>query len=175
MKKIGVPRAYVAVVIIGVLAIPVSAKARLGETEDQCRQRYGSVVRSFPDSGLGKQLRYEKNGLGISCYFRKGKCEKIIYITKTNISLLPFSKAAELLTNNSQGAKWSKPYKKKSFDGSYNIGWSRSDGGWAQYSGSNADGFYEISIINPKYTPALVAEHKQIYKDMSQSGDISDF
>lgn len=84
----------------------VSATARIGETPDECRARYGEPVDNKPGSAI-----YVKNGIIICAEFHAGKTDLILYV-KEKTDILGASEAfsdveiSTLLKSNGGGEKW---------------------------------------------------------------------
>ena len=176
--KAGIVRVCCLFAAIGILAIPRTVQARLGETRDKCNERYGEAVRVEKLHGIRSnitEVRYEKNGIRVWCAFDDGRCVHIMFNVNKDLSLLPLEKAVDLIKLNAQDAKWSKMYKFQGVMDNTYIGWSRSDGGWATYTGDPTNGFFELNIYSPAWDNDDAAKHKKIYQDMSQSGDTSSF
>ena len=56
--------------LIGLFALAFTANARIGETREQCQQRYGQPVTNYPgDSALAGCDVYVKDGIAISAFF----------------------------------------------------------------------------------------------------------
>lgn len=70
------------------LFLPSDAMARIGESIQQCIERYGEVakVRGDPMNGNGGALVFEKGDLRITCVFPEwsDRCEMISYYRDSN-------------------------------------------------------------------------------------------
>jgi len=81
-----------------------TVNARLGETEKQSDERYGLPTAIAPTPGSDKTIRYEKDGIKISCEFVKDKCLRITY------EMTPWEKLREakfeLIMQSEGGSVW---------------------------------------------------------------------
>lgn len=83
-----------------------AALARIGESQDECRARYGEPVDSKPGSAI-----YVKNGLIICVEFHAGKADLLIFVKeKTDIlgtsEALSETEVSTLLKANGGGQEW---------------------------------------------------------------------
>lgn len=88
-----------------IATITATAHARLGETPDQCEQRYGKAVREIPGRGPIEYCRvYRKDGISISAVFIKGrttpKAGCILYTTHQGDST--YSRTRKLTSEEQQ-------------------------------------------------------------------------
>lgn len=60
---------------------PAGTHARLGETLEQCRNRYGDFTKELEKDGL-KSYIFEKDGTSVLCGFLGDKCQYIVYTFK---------------------------------------------------------------------------------------------
>lgn len=144
----------------------------LGATPAQCEERYGKHV---DVNQYGGAVRYGKNGFDLFCDFRNNVVVRISYQVKDRLSLLDLPKAAELVAKNSQGKKWSKPYRTTcplDISGS-RVEWAREDGGVAMYI--RGGDYVDLTVRNPASPNNQTAENKAVYIKMTQSGDTSSF
>lgn len=82
-----------------------SAYARIGETEEQCKSRYGMETGNTAGQKGNRGLSFEKGGIKISCEFFQNKCYQILfYVTGRE----PISKDSiqQFLVANSNNMKW---------------------------------------------------------------------
>jgi len=83
-----------------------AALARIGESPDECRARYGEPVDSKPGSAI-----YVKNGVIICAEFHAGKADLILYVKEKTDALgtsAAFSdtEILTLLKSNAGGQEW---------------------------------------------------------------------
>jgi hypothetical protein len=73
-------------IIIGVLSLLISkvAMGHLGETLEQCGERYGEPTLAMKDSVI-----YKKNGFQIGTFFVNGKVEGVTYKKETKDGFFP--------------------------------------------------------------------------------------
>lgn len=81
------------------------ARARLGETIEQCRTRYGESARSSFDNTLNGTAVYSKNDLTITIHFASGKADLIRY-SPGQVSTVDFDLAKYLLQLNGREKEW---------------------------------------------------------------------
>lgn len=140
-----------------VLAIlSVTAYARVGETTEQCRARYGE-----PISSSEKGTLYKKSGLLIVATFYEGKCDLIGYRKVEENSLGKAIKLTEneinlLLKSNSQ-SEW-----KKQNNLSMSSQWQTEDGTLF----ANYDIFENtLGVMSAEYLARQKAEREAKEKD----------
>ena len=94
-------------VLVLVLVQPVSsARARLGETPDQCNASYGKPVTSSKDDLKSTGVaRFEKNGFDIVTTYYKGKCVEILF-KKLNGQRIETEEVNALLKANKEQSSW---------------------------------------------------------------------
>ena len=92
------------VLIAAVAAVSVS-QARLGETIEECRVRYGEPKRVHVDETLSGLATYSKNDLTISVHFNKGKADLIRY-SPGQVSTVDLELARYLLQLNGRNKEW---------------------------------------------------------------------
>lgn len=91
------------------LALLIPASARLGETVEQCRTRYGKETLGEAEAnGSG---RFQKNGISISVDFRDGKAVEIFFSHEAKgltdiFTGLPDATIQGLLDANNGGSEW---------------------------------------------------------------------
>jgi hypothetical protein len=102
-----------------------AARARLGESEKQCENRYGTPTGTDVDPLLGdqKSVLYKKNGFVIRITFLNGRAGSIRF-EKEDRSAITQDQIRLLLQFNSNGAEWRQTLTEK--DGV--LGWDRQDG-----------------------------------------------
>ena len=137
--------------LLSLLLLP--AHARLGETEDQCVQRYGPVVNRTTSgiSGLDlPMLVFAKNGYKVVTIMLNDKvC--CLTILKADQTALSDNEIDLFLTANNANQKWTKQ------DGvSTNIVWFRDDGTQAQYDPSQ----HALIIVSKEYLDVKAAAQK---------------
>jgi hypothetical protein len=105
------------------LLIPFTAYGRLGETEEQCKRRYGKPIdspseRAFPILEGAKNLTYEYKGWRLRIAFLNNKAVRIYYSKSAKAGISPYiqdDEAKAVLEGESGGGKW-KETSKYSFD-----------------------------------------------------------
>ena len=90
------------------VAFTSSAFARLGETLQQCEQRYGKPAQSDATS-----LTFQKSGFFLIVYFFEGKCDKITYRKVEQNALgkgveISDNELSQLMQLNAGGRQWKK-------------------------------------------------------------------
>lgn len=91
------------------LSLLAPASARLGETVEQCRTRYGKETLGEAEAnGSG---RFEKNGIVIRVEFRRGKAVEISFSHRSKgitdiFTGLPDATVQGLLDANAGGSEW---------------------------------------------------------------------
>ena len=110
--------------------VMIPAWARLGETEDQCVQRYGAVLTRTTVVEFGQKLptlAFVKNGYMIVAEMLDGKVG-LMMITKADSTDFSENEQQLLIDADSSGQKWAKQN-----DLSVDSLWIRDDGAQAQY------------------------------------------
>lgn len=79
-------------------------QARLGETFDQCVERYSALIRK-QGSADNPQFIFEKDGITIGINFLDGKAAQMSYSRPSGSSFLD-SEVRQLLEVNSGGSTW---------------------------------------------------------------------
>ncbi|MBI3986522.1 MAG: hypothetical protein HY343_06360 [Lentisphaerae bacterium] len=158
-----------ALVLLGLVVASGTAFARLGETKDQCDQRYGTGSTVQTNDSL---VRYARQGLEIICLFRDGKCDAITYqVGESGLDRLAFDRATELLYKNSEDYKWEPPYETKTFfeiDVAGNhVQWNRSDGAYGIYT------HYNRRVRLDVFCRQMDARERRDYFDATKKGDRS--
>ena len=92
-------------IIIGALLAVSMSQARLGETIEQCRTRYGEPTRSELNDDLAGIVAYAKNDLVITVHFTNGKADLIRY-SPGLVSTVDFELAKYLLQLNGRDKEW---------------------------------------------------------------------
>jgi hypothetical protein len=136
-------------IILGVLP----AYARLGETEDQCVARYGSVLKRDISYTTGQALPvliFSKNGYTFFAILLGDKVAFLI-IDKVDKSVLSNSEIAAFLTANSDNRKWIK----QDINSTKTV-WYRDDGAQAQYDPVGNS----LCLITKGYMDAATAAKK---------------
>lgn len=167
------------IAIISALCLSAQlCQARLGETQEECRARYGEPKVMQYDLPY-KLCEYEKNGIEIQIRFIDGKAAYIQFIAP--LSVLRLESAVELVTANSQGKAWAGPIKtvKDMYNSSVPMTeywWRRDDGGRACISTFESIRGREMRIDIDLEIPALVpAEWHEQWKQWNAQGDINGF
>lgn len=109
---------------LAVYSFPV--QARLGETVDECINRYGQPI-SQTQVALGTNVHFIFKGVPIYAIFANGLCEVITFM-----GVSPELMTA-LLDANAGQFKWGEPYTKTLGDGFALLLWDRKDGARAEY------------------------------------------
>jgi hypothetical protein len=119
---------HLLIVVLFALAL-IPARARLGETQDQCNQRYGTPLKVVEAGGdfNYRTVFYMKNGYTICASFINGVCA-MLYVAKADNSELSDNEQEALLAASSEGKKWT-----KADIISMQTVWNRDDGAKAQY------------------------------------------
>ncbi len=92
-------------VVIGMLLAVCTADARLGESIEQCRARYGGPIRESINDNLAGVATYSKNDLTITIHFFNGKADLIRY-SPGQVSTVDFDLAKYLLQLNGRDKEW---------------------------------------------------------------------
>lgn len=148
-------KAY-SILVIMVLTFSIGvAEARLGETAEQCEERYGKHTwESSPDPGMVRR-GYEKNGVRISIDFAADKDGKPIgeALAATFSDLawpenleqpLAQSPCRDLLNANAQGLKWN-------VNGRLGTRSDNTSARWYLGYNPNFSKFVSLELIAPKY------------------------
>ena len=158
---------------------------KIGETQEQCAQRYGEVTfnKEFTNrtSGLPSEriVRYKKGKIKTEIIFVNDKAEQIMFTGDQEVMSL--KKADEVVGVNSQGAKWSQPsavFKTESIydsaDTDENVIWVRIDGGSAKFTYYNYNGErrFNLTIESPEHSPKQAERIRERFK--RSSGEIND-
>lgn len=93
------------VLVFGLLIAAVSVEARLGESIEKCKARYGDPVRESLNDELTGIAIYTKNDLTITIHFRKGQSDLIRY-SPGQVSTVDFDLAKYLLQLNGRSKEW---------------------------------------------------------------------
>jgi hypothetical protein len=100
-------------IILVVLLAPLMVWARIGESLEQCIERYGQPTEQRAESGLAG---FVKAGLRIIVHFHEGAADALWYQKQTKDDLgqpeeLSETEIAVLLEANGNGTTWAKPGK----------------------------------------------------------------
>lgn len=90
-------------------ALPLSASARIGETYDQCKARYGDPI----DQATNATYFFKKSGLYFSISFHEGVADCITFrkVAENEINIadeISDNEIAQLMTANAGGRPWKK-------------------------------------------------------------------
>jgi hypothetical protein len=88
------------VVVAALVTATTSAPARIGETLDECKSRYGSAGQAAPD-----QFTFQNGHINIIVHIRNGRSIQEDYAPDAASSLTE-SDFSELLQQNSEGSTW---------------------------------------------------------------------
>ena len=91
--------------LCGIAALVVTAQARLGESIEQCRTRYGDPLQFKIDDKLTGIATYTKNDLNIQIHFLNGKADLVRYSSGL-VSTIDFDLAKYLLQVNGRDKEW---------------------------------------------------------------------
>lgn len=87
------------------LSLSVTSHARLGETFDECVERYGETTGELDENGQGV-ITFKKNGLNILTHFYSSYCDLIKYSSGSSLAKIDCGTAAYLLEVNGRSQKW---------------------------------------------------------------------
>jgi hypothetical protein len=93
------------IVLLGTLTTLMTAQARLGESVEQCKARYGEPQRVSLDESVTGVATYSKNDLTITIHFLNGKANLVRY-SPGLVSTVDFELAEYLLTINGRNKEW---------------------------------------------------------------------
>ncbi len=93
------------ILLVGILLAGSAAQARLGESIEQCRTRYGEPRRNTLNDELTGIATYKKNDLNITVHFRKGQADLIRY-SPGDVSTVDLDLAKFLLKLNGRNKEW---------------------------------------------------------------------
>jgi hypothetical protein len=85
--------------------LTTAASARIGETLEQCRTRYGAEVKSSASTATGYSF-FSKNGFLISIQFTDGKAAMLTFRKTTPGEAITPAQLDALLASNAGGSKW---------------------------------------------------------------------
>lgn len=118
-----------AAILFAAFALPGTSLGNIGNTEDECRAKYGNPVSDKVQvPGAQKGVVFEKGGMRITVGFFDGKAESMTYqkikeLTQLLQPQLTEAEFAPLLEVNGGGQQW----EKKSGLGGLSY-WARADG-----------------------------------------------
>jgi len=128
-----------------------AARANLGETLDQCKQKYGDPVETKQAPNVDEMILFKKDGIKYAIGFKAGK-SVILIIGKESTEKLGEEEVQQFLAANSQGSHW-----KKSIRPSGNDIWMREDNlAVAQFDPL----FGILTLVDSKYMNAEMARKK---------------
>lgn len=93
------------IILLGTLITLTTAQARLGESVEQCKARYGEPQRIALDESVTGVATYSKNDLTITVHFLLGKANLIRY-SPGLVSTVDFELAQYLLQINGRSKEW---------------------------------------------------------------------
>jgi DNA-directed RNA polymerase subunit RPC12/RpoP len=160
-----------------------ATRSRLGETVEQCDERYGNPTRTGSMGGWASWVPhtsrwYTRDGIKISIHFVEGRASSIKYSGRSNI--FTTDKAVQLLNSNTQGYRWSDPVKvaelaEIDISGGH-IEWYRADGGLAQLTTFRCvdDDSLEtcLEVRAPDIYPSTTHQNQALFQKYTQQGDI---
>jgi hypothetical protein len=146
----------------------------LGQTVEQCDQRYGTPVETKRPPGgsetwvsnIGRS--YKRDGLSISVGFVGGKAVRIQYDAPS--AILDAEKLQGLMDINTQERTWSLPV--KSQVGLEEVNYYSSDGGWIRASlYHTSPNTTRLLVCSPEaFTPAYIEKNKAEFREHSKTG-----
>lgn len=161
-----------------------ATRSRLGETVQQCDERYGSPTRTGSSQGNeywvpSTSRSYSRDGIDISINFVNGRASRISYTGRRNI--FTTDKAVQLLNSNTQGYRWSDAVKiagslEIDISGGH-IEWYRADGGMANlttFRNDMGDGSVLtcLEVFSPDIRPGMARQYQALFQKYTQQGDI---
>ena len=124
------------IVMILLLVSPKTACARLGESAQECVDRYGQPIAVNRANPAGPYMDFRSNGLIIRCFYVTAEpdsaCEQILYRTDIAAGAVTWDVFQRVLELNSQGSTWGEPMSRESSLGTV-TDWQRQDGADADY------------------------------------------
>ncbi len=141
------------VVLFVILVVALPARARLGETEDQCIARYGTPTEILDADKAQvpyRTLNFIKGNYNVGAAFIDGHCE-CLCIQRTDNSDLSDNEIQILLDANSDGHTW-----KKSTETSVYHQWLRDDGTLAHYDTDR----HMLALMSKVFIANMAAKQK---------------
>ena len=157
--------------VVAALSLAVrEAAARLGETIEQCNQRYGPPRTSssmFPVLAGAPIRQYTYQGWRISAAFLKGQAAKLRY-SKLNSHQIEEDEFQAILKGNAGGGTWSaQPMLKAIFNNPFgpNKIWSHSNGSVAYFENPSRNTVVLEAPIVRQFLQAQAAKREKQRKD----------
>ena len=157
--------------VVATLSLAVrEATARLGETFEQCNQRYGAPSSStslFPVLAGAPNRQYNYQGWRISVAFLKGQAAKLRY-SKLNSGKIEEDEFQAIIKGNAGGGSWSAQSTQKTiFNNPFgpNKIWSHSNGSVAYFENPSRNTVILEAPIVQEFLQAQAAKREQQRKD----------
>ena len=142
------------------------AAARMGETIDQCNQRYGaptSLKSMFPVLSGVPNCEYSYRGWRITVAFLKGQAAKLRY-SKVNSTMIEEDEFHAILKGEAAGGSWSaQPLRKAIFNNPFgpNKIWTNSNGSVAYFENPSRNTVVLKAPIVQQFIQAQDAKREQ--------------
>jgi hypothetical protein len=124
------PRLLVLIVVSAIVPLSQQAYARIGETETQCRQRYGGPVKvTETEDDSNYKMDFVWHGIDITVNFKHRKSDSESYSSDDALGKMTDEQIDAALAENADGQTWIRvPDWRMAQDGyPNNEGWNRSD------------------------------------------------